>query len=183
MWRTHLVAGVASLWLLETTPLSLTRDEWALAIVGAMLGAMWPDLDASESKIRHLGWRLGRERFEPLEPVAFLVHRTLGHRGFLHSLGGWIVSALLFLPPSLWLGFWAWVGYVLGFGSHLFADALTRSGIPFWQLVPKRCRILRSHLVPPKLRIVTGSPEEEIYFSIFGCLAFALLFPLLFAPP
>ena len=54
---------------------------WILSIVSAAFGALLPDLDASESKVKHLGV-VGVEPF--MQPATTL-HQALGHRGMLHS--------------------------------------------------------------------------------------------------
>lgn len=181
MWRTHFVAGIASLWLLEALPLAISRDGWALAASGAMFGALLPDLDASESKIRHLGWKVGRDRIEPFQPVASVINRLLGHRGFLHSAGGWAVTSVLSLPLAR-LSWEAWLGLNVAFGSHLAADALTKTGIPFWQWRP-RAKARRVHLVPLRLRVSTGSAWEEIHFAFFAVCGLVLLLRHLLSPP
>lgn len=183
-WRTHFVVGIASLWFLELLPLQIEQDDWAVATVGAMLGALLPDLDASESKIRHLGWKMGEARIQPFQPLSMILHKTWGHRGFLHSVGGWISVTLISWPLFSWISWSLWFGLVLGFGSHLTTDALTKTGIPFWQWRPKRrVEVRRVHLVPLWLRITTGSAEEEIYFAFFSAIAIALLLRQIFPPP
>lgn len=172
------------MWVLKLVPLAISRDEWALAVSGAMMGALLPDLDASQSKIRHLSWPLGRTHIKPFQPLATIVHKILGHRGFLHSFGGWLWVAAICLPLFWWLRWSAWFGLMLGFGSHLATDALTKSGIPFWQWRPTRqSKARRVHLVPRPLWISTGSAEEGIYFALFSVGAVALLVGVLFSPP
>lgn len=179
MWRTHFVMGVASLLIL--TPFPLSQSDWALAASGAALGALLPDLDASESKIRHFGWRTGSTRIEPLLPISVALNHWLGHRGFLHSVGGWFWCGVLLLPFAFAFAWLFWLGVMLGFGSHLFADGLTKSGIPLWQwrLSPTR-PVRRVHLLPRGWRISTGSQAEELVFAVFAALSlFVLLGQLL----
>jgi len=67
---------------------------------------------------------------------------------------------------------------LLGYGSHLALDAMTRHGVP---LLPTRRRDgrwglrQRQHLLPRRLRFVTGSAAEDVLqASLFG-LALLLL--------
>ena len=180
-WRTHLMCGLGSLWVLEPFGVG-SSDSYALWIGGAMLGSLLPDLDASESKIRHLGWRQGGLRVEPLQPLAALAHRAFGHRGFLHSVGGLAFCAALVAPAAKYLGGDFYGGILLGYASHLLADALTKSGIPLWQLWPS-ARARRVHLLPRPLRFTTGSMAEEAFFVLAATGALALLMRHLAIPP
>jgi len=165
MGRTHALLGVASLWLLQPLPDALTASSLAPLTAAASLGALLPDLDASSSTLK--GWRIGGLR--PLAPLAALLHRTLGHRGLLHSLWGFVAAALLLSPLGLWE--WRlWLGLCLGYASHLAGDACTKSGIPL--LYPNR---RRWHLLPPGLRLSTGSQAEEVVLVALACLDLLLL--------
>ncbi len=174
--RTHLVGGVASLWLL--TPLTLnssTGDAGSIGLVAAAaaLGALLPDLDARDSLVKRL--KIGE--IAPFALPALLLYRTLGHRGLLHSALGLLLAALVAgLPLSVWLGWSAGGGLMLGYLSHLLLDACTPSGIPL--RYPNKHRW---HLLPPSLRVTTGSPEEEIVFALLAVLALGLLLSFLAA--
>ena len=61
------------------------RDVGTLAAVSA-LGALLPDLDASESKVKHL--KLLGTNIKPFLLSAQVVHRSGQHRALLHSLTG-----------------------------------------------------------------------------------------------
>ena len=58
----------------------------------------------------------------------------------------------------------------LGYTSHLAADACTRTGIPLLY-----SRAGRHFLLPPRLRIITGSDVEKVFFAVFACLSLVLL--------
>ena len=92
-WRTHLAGGIASLALL--LPFTAGQDAGLLALFAA-LGSLLPDLDARESRIKNLTLGLP---FRPFLLPAFLLHRTLGHRGLLHSLAGLLLAALVLGLP------------------------------------------------------------------------------------
>ena len=97
MWRTHALFGISTLWLLAHLPLeTLGYDLGTLAAIAA-LGALLPDLDASESKIKHL--KLMGTNIKPFLLPSQVVHRTDQHRGLLHSLWGLGMAATLTVPP------------------------------------------------------------------------------------
>lgn len=135
-------------------------------VVLAMTAALVPDLDATESKIKHVElWEL-----KPLVLLAILLNRRFGHRGVLHSLRGWAVWVVLLMPLSLWIS-WASVATLsAGYASHLVADACTKTGIPL--LHPQRYRF---HLLPKSLLLSTGSDFEGAYFVVFAVLTIMLL--------
>ena len=167
MWRTHLIGGIAS--LVAALPFTGVAEPVPLLLF-AMLGSLLPDLDASESHIKHLS--LGT-KVEPFLLPSQIIHRALGHRGLLHSLWGVVLLATVSgVPLGYYFGVSAGVGLVLGYASHLLLDAMTKTGIPL--LYPNR---LRFHLLPKGWRVITGSMEEDL---CFGLLAAASLFVLFF---
>ncbi|MDQ2687670.1 MAG: metal-dependent hydrolase [Armatimonadota bacterium] len=179
-WRTHALVGVASLWLLEAVPHAIdpiaATGQAAPGNIGllasvAALGALLPDLDAAESKIKHLTVGGG---IAPFALPALFLHRAFGHRGLLHSaLGLALFGLLVALPLSFWWGGTPSLALWVGYASHLAADACTRMGIPF--LFPNRRRLF---LLPPRLRFVTGSPAED---ALLPLLALPVLLLLLLA--
>ena len=192
MGRTHLLVGLASLWLLEPVPGVLTSDSIGPLVLGAALGSLLPDLDATQSKLRSVSIA----RIQPFVPLSWLAHRAFGHRGKLHSPGAWLLLGLvclslgliltrqyLFLAPNslaqplspLFTGLGSYgpfvlLGIWLGYGSHLLADAATASGIPGWPFTSKRL-----HLLPQGFRFVTGSLAEEMLLPLLALLVLVLL--------
>lgn len=166
MGRTHALVGVASLWCLQVWP-SLIRPE-LLAPLGivAALGALLPDLDATQSQIKHLSVA----GITPFAPLSVLLNRTFGHRGLLHSLLGWSIASVLLFPLTLLFGAAVPLALSLGYASHLATDACTKRGIPF--LYPNRKRY---HLLPRSLRLTTGSRAEEAVFALLAVLVAALI--------
>jgi len=168
MWHTHVMAGLNSLWLLSLLPQGITAENIAVVTAAAAFGSLLPDLDAADSKIKHL--RIAG--IKPFAPIAIALYEGLGHRGLLHSLLGLGLLTLYCLP----LVFWSWWGWqasaalVLGYASHLAADACTKSGIPV--CYPSRRRY---HLLPRVLRVTTGSPAEELVFVGLAMLLLPLL--------
>ncbi len=156
-----------------TTPI-LTSSIITSQTIGSLTvlaagAALLPDLDAQRSKIRSL--KFGPIR--PFDPLGALVYSAWGHRGPLHSLPGLAVFSLIAaLPLSLTWGWQYGAAAVLGYGSHLALDAMTRHGIP---LLLERGRNgqwgfrHRRHLLPPRLRFVTGSAAEDVLQAfLFG---------------
>ena len=182
LWRTHALIGINSLWLLELIPPGIERGNLALLLGVAAFGALLPDLDARESKIKHLSVA----RIKPFYLPALAIHRQLGHRGFSHSLSALALVAVaaagfngaLYYSNLPLASFWAWqasAALVLGYASHLAADASTKSGIPLlyvpWLYPHKK----RYHLLPPSLRFTTGSEAEEVLFPLLALLILLLL--------
>jgi inner membrane protein len=165
MGRTHAVIGLNCLWLFDLLPGSLPPEDVALAAGCAVLGALLPDLDAS----RPLLSRSQVFGITPLAPVAFGIHRALGHRGVLHSSLGLTLCAALAASLSPWVGVWPAAALWLGYVTHLLADACTPLGIP---LLPHRPRF---HVLPAPIRITTGSLAEEVLGVTFAVAAFALM--------
>lgn len=139
-----------------------------LLAIAAGLGALLPNLDARESRIKNLTLGTG---IAPFALPALALHRLLGHRGLLHSLLGLLLMALVVgLPIALYLEPGAALALLLGYASHLALDGATKSGIPFW--FPNRRRV---HLLPPKLRVTTGSEPEDIVLALLAMTTIALL--------
>jgi len=133
------------------------------AVLAAAASSVLPDADHPKS---WLGHQLGG--------VSEDLNRLFGHRGFLHSL-----LALMLVTLALGLPMWWITGRVspliavfVGYGSHLFADMMTLSGVQlFW---PSRA----ISVFPGRddYRVRTGGNSERVF------VAFALVFALLFYP-
>ena len=129
------------------------------ALSCAGLGALLPDVDTPNSRA---GWCV--------YPLASFLERRFGHRTITHSFVGTAIFAALCAPlwwwPHLAPFYWA---LLIGYGSHLLADAATKSGVPLaW---PNR----RSWVFPgnDQFRIKTGSAAELgvlLFFLVIGIL-------------
>ena len=167
MGRTHALFGIATLWLLEV-PVAITQETIGPLVLCAVFGALAPDLDAGESKLK----RLSVAGITPLAPLAQTIHQSFGHRGLLHSLLGLsLFTALCALPVAFWLGWPYGAALTLGYSSHILADSMTKSGVPL--LFPRRRRY---HLLPMRFRVTTGSLAEEMLLPV---LAFTVLLLLM----
>ena len=121
-----------------------------------------------------------------------------GHRGFTHTLWGALAftglaaAAALLLTGSVHLALRVGAVWLLGYASHLAADACTPSGIPLFgdggtglsprqghspsvrgvQLGSRPARPRRFHLLPRRMRIRTGGPADTavrwVSWVVFG---------------
>ena len=173
-WPTHALLGINSLWLLAPIPLELVGYDFGTLAACAVLGGLLPDLDASESKIKHL--KLLGTNFKPFFLPAQIVHRTDGHRGLLHSVLGLGVATLFVAPLTFWVGWAPATALLLGYASHLMGDAATKSGIRLFYPDSKR-----HHLLPQRWRITTGSFAEDALLPFWALGVVVLLFGHLFS--
>lgn len=171
VWRTHVLFGLSSIWLVSWIPALWNPGTAAPMAVCAAVGALLPDLDAGTAKIA----QLSVARIRPLAPLSIWVGDLFGHRGVTHSVLGLVsfgvISALL---AALWFGPPGAAAALLGYASHLAGDACTVSGIPF--LFPDRTR---RFLLPKLLRFATGSHTEDLLLLLFAEASLALLLPVL----
>src|SRR5688572_13153044 len=149
-WPTHALFGISTLWLMAPMPPELIGYDMGTLAAVAALGALLPDLDASESKIQHL--KLLGTQFKPFLLPAQVVRGSEQHRGLLHSLAGLGTVSMMAAHAIWWVGWFPVIALLLGYTSHLFADAATKSGILL--LYPSRKRY---SLFPKGWRMTTGS--------------------------
>lgn len=167
----HLALGAAA---------SLTLLAWGpipgAAVAAGMLGGLMPDLDASESTIKHWAIPLGGgARVKPFWLPAVVVSALTRHRGPVHSLAGLAVAAglaaglavLLGLPGARLLV----AAFALGYLSHLLGDALTRTGVPLFYPL-RRGQI---HLLPGPLRLRLGGVVETALDYVLGPMVLAVI--------
>jgi inner membrane protein len=157
-WPTHALFGISSLWLLALLPPEWIGTDFGTLAAIAAFGALLPDLDASESKIKHL--KIPTTHIKPFLLPALFVSRSDQHRGLLHSLIGPAMVGVICVPALWWTGWAPVVALLLGYASHLMADAATKSGIRLLHPSPQRF-----HLLPLDLRFTTGSMAEEVLIA------------------
>jgi inner membrane protein len=89
-------------------------------VVPAMIGSVLPDMD-----IKWAGMYKGN--------TLFTSHRGITHHVLVGAIGVFSIFLvpLFFHLPTLIMDFYK--GFVVGYISHLFADVLTKSGIPYWK--------------------------------------------------
>jgi membrane-bound metal-dependent hydrolase YbcI (DUF457 family) len=153
-------------------------------LVGSLAGLL-PDLDEPGALLargtwlpRAFGWPLRmliRLISIPLRLLGMVLKGVLGHRGGTHSIAMCIIFSLaLAFPITILLGAggdWLIWTVVFGFLSHLIADSLNPSGVPwFWPLQSKH---QTHHLLPKMLRVPTESPPNarEMFIRLWMALA------------
>ena len=147
---------------------------WGLPVglaVGAVAGLL-PDIDEPNAMLARGSWVprsmgplarfIGAIVSLPFKIAGIFIKGALGHRGGTHSLAMSILFTTLFaIPITAFLGVdWDWLIWTIWFGfmSHLFADMLNPSGVPFvWPLMSKHKTF---HILPKPLRIPTQTPPN-----------------------
>ena len=161
--RTHDLISFASLLTVTAVypPTSLNLTTTIAALMGSVVGALVPDMDQATNRLWDLlpaGNIVGR----------VLRHLMLEHRTISHSiLGIYLFYKLnLFLVPKLfnpeYVNAEILIGSLMvGMVSHLFADSLTKDGVPLF--FPFKIKVG----IPPirALRITTGKFMEN--FIVF----------------
>ncbi|MCB9004769.1 MAG: metal-dependent hydrolase [Ardenticatenaceae bacterium] len=182
MGESHMIFGAAAtatgLVTLGYTPNNVGVGHFALAVGLGALVALLPDIDSPNTKVRQIfgvGSRQASRRLKRwyrtdiftnlLNLIRYAISRVLDllawllpHRGPTHWL---IVAATLtyafywFSRQYGWPLLW-WRAFAIGYGSHLFADGLTSSGVKLFAPFYKKSVGLPIRF----LRVRTGSWEE-----------------------
>ena len=176
LWMSLFVALPAFTVLYTLSPSVQYRNSVIFIMMGISVGSLLPDFDARDAKVMHGWWRpiglIGKYLF--YKPLAKLLHWTADtfrneHRGFLHSLIGWLFTSLFFagisivLYPIAWFVWHIWIGIPIGFLLHLAEDSFTKRGVRWF--FPKG-EPLRS-----TTRTHTGSEYLLfMFFIVFGSL-------------
>ena len=172
-WPTHTLFGISTLWLLAPLPPQILHADFGVLAAAAALGALLPDLDALESKIKHL--KIPNTRIKPFMLSALVVSRSEPYRGLLHSFAGLGMMTIFFIPAAFWIGWAPVVALLLGYFSHLMADATTKSGVRLLDPSPQRF-----HLLPSGWRFTTGSVAEGMLLVPLASGSILLLLTHLF---
>lgn len=158
---------------------------WAVP-VGVIAGGLADVLDTETAAGREplgLSWsgikRTARRRRKSLVEGLLLLPRAVGafvldlvaqaipHRGLTHWLFTWLLLSILVVEVVLLVGWNVWFGaaFALGYLSHLLADGMTVSGVPF--LGPFYNKPL--HLLPRPLRFRFDSPMQWlVVLAVWG---------------
>lgn len=123
--------------------------------VASWAGSLFPDIDHRSSKI-------GRS----LKSVSYIINKTAGHRGALHSPFFYLVFAgisclmLAYFNVSM-IYTWILFGFLLGCYCHLTFDLMTIEGVPlFWPVNKKKYHIMK---------LYTGRDDWK------GCLIYVII--------
>lgn len=163
--KTHLTVGIAAGLTLAA---GNSIENQAILILAAAVGSLIPDLDHPRSKINQRVLLLKNRLFKMityslmgggliyldtiLNSSGFKILRLLGltlilvglsrHRGFTHSLLGLVLfSGIVYIGTSNYNLYVAFVGFVIGYVSHLVLDLVTVQGIELLYPYKKNIRI------------------------------------------
>lgn len=121
-WYTHTTFGL----LLTFLGLKILRLPASFAVLSLqVLGALAPDLDGYEAKVKHFKIPTSAKRrssyLKPFLPLSEGLHFLFGHRGFMHSLlAVFIVSGIALTLHQLYGGNILFsAAFVSGYLSHL----------------------------------------------------------------
>lgn len=145
--KTHQVGGLTA-GIIATALIFDNPTDIGVVLIGVPLilcsifASLLPDLD-------HPGSILGKKvRF-----ISCPLSRLFGHRGFIHSpllclaIGVLMHSFYPSIPSNFqptYLGMS--LGITIGFASHLFLDALTKTGVPLFSPISnKKYRLMKLH--------------------------------------
>lgn len=167
--RTHDLAAVTALGIavLAHPVANISLATLLVALFANQIGGITPDIDQPTAPFwRNLpiGGLFGKVVDKGLGGHRFLTHSLVGV-----ALFGFLAKALLGflhpLMPHINSGY-VWWAFMIGMGSHLVMDTLTKEGVPWLLPLPFKFGI------PPlrRLRITTGKAGE-----------FLVIFPLLLA--
>lgn len=112
MFKTHLALGlIAAL----TSIKYFNPDSWAVFGTVLVIASLIPDIDIQNSIVGRRFW-----------PASSIINLMLGHRGLMHTIFPPLVAALLlFITGYNLLG----IAFMIGYMTHLLADAVTIQGI------------------------------------------------------
>jgi membrane-bound metal-dependent hydrolase YbcI (DUF457 family) len=159
----HQIAGVG-LAAVAGAAVDASTTTAVILVGGAWLGSLLPDADRGGTRIYHrtrlerrvalvavLGWLVRL----PLRLLIMLPHRGVTHSVFACAAVA-VLSGLLVAAADPGLAGAAAAGMAIGYGTHIAGDACTPSGVAALAPLSRR----RHWLLPPKLRIPTGSLRE-----------------------
>lgn len=157
--RTHDLAAFTSLSLIVATQ-PLTRMSLATGIVALsanFIGGLTPDIDQPTADLWHripLGSIFGKMISPLLGGHRFISHSLFGIFlfGFLSNYILTAISGVLLVNTGI-----VWLGFMIGYISHLIMDTFTKEGVPWLFPIP-----IRFGIPPFKfLRIKTGGLIEK----------------------
>jgi len=177
--RTHMAVALAATAVIIKNPAQLP-----LSLTVAAASSLLPDIDTPDSMLRHqlnkytgiltfpaliaAGYFLFRYKYFSLPSLilylSYIILAFIGpHRGFTHSLAGFVFFTLILFMSNKAIVLPA----ITGYATHLAADLLTPSGIPLFYPYNKSFKI-------PLIR--TGSLLDILIGLIFGFIFAAVLF-------
>jgi inner membrane protein len=120
--KTHAISG-ASVGLVTAIATFDTTLIAAGTIAAGIIGGLIPDIDHRNSTI-------GKK----MKITSWITNKIFGHRGITHTPFLWIILSSLLILGTLYLNLDEYLpivyGFIIGYGSHLFLDWITKGGIP-----------------------------------------------------
>lgn len=157
--RTHDLAAATALAVavLIWAPESIRLSTLLVALLANQLGGITPDIDQPTAPLwRNLpeGHFIGKAFGKLLGGHRFISHSLLG-LGLFAYLSNLLLHFLHPIMPHIDTRL-VWWSFVIGYGSHLVMDSLTKEGVPWLLPIPFKFG------VPPlrSLRITTGKAVE-----------------------
>ncbi len=152
----HLTFSVACIVFAKKAGLTtaLAQGEWWQIVPAALLTSLLPDID-------HPSSLLGRR----IKIISLPIAKIFGHRGFTHSFLAVVLCVIalnITLPQTAVIPTDILHAMIIGYLSHLLADALTPAGVPFFWPYKKRFSI-------PLLR-----PQKQNHIERFFCLTLVM---------
>ncbi|RKD30050.1 metal-dependent hydrolase [Thermohalobacter berrensis] len=175
--KTHMMLGVASG---ITVALNFSADNAGILVGSAIIGSIIPDIDHPRStfnqKVLLIKNKIYKAIIYSIIGIIFLHffietnEKSLGilgtaliltgvsnHRGFTHSLLGiFLYSTVIKMLATKYNINDAYLGFVIGYMSHLIADYFTRGGIRIFYPFGKA--------ISSPLKIKAGGKFEELLF-------------------
>lgn len=187
--KTHIAIGIAA-------GLTISSDlpvEQQLILIGAsVIGSLFPDLDHPKAKLNQklllfnnnfyrvifylflssifmfLYFFIKSSFFGLLAIITFLIGLS-NHRGFTHSIFGFLICAYIVKIGSIEYGLPSvYSGFTIGYILHLIADFFTPQGIKLFYP-------LKSNVSAP-ITITTNSAKERMLFTVLSIYTVVLLF-------
>jgi membrane-bound metal-dependent hydrolase YbcI (DUF457 family) len=150
-----------------------------VAVCASLLGSRLPDIDQPGARI-HRRTRTERRRLlarlagAVLRLPMTIVAAVVQHRGATHWLlsGAATTIVLAGAAEALWppLALPVAIGAGCGYGAHLLADGCTPHGAPLLGPFSSRC----VHLLPPRMRVMTGGAGDLLVLTAATLTATAL---------
>lgn len=131
--KSHVIFGIGTYWMtgLVINEHTIAQDAayWLLFTPLAVLGALFPDLDHHNSRIKRnfIVWILSI-------PLTLFGHRTWSHSLLIVIT---MSSLLLVLPEYLHQ---AWLAFLVGYASHILGDWMTPHGVPLFYPIKTKFR-------------------------------------------
>ena len=165
-WKTHVMVGSNSVWLL--VPFGKIDNTILLYLPLAAFASLLPDIDATSARIHYIGHGvLGifRGAFQG---------KYFHHRGIMHSLFITVVlGAIIALFTNNTIYNLAPLIFISGYFSHIFIDGFNTSVGYLYPVITKRFALLPRPLLTP----VKGTADNLLFIlGALGLVLFLFLF-------